>query len=630
MRYIHEFILVVAFILFSLAIIMRPLPINVLSGDVAQAYTYTLLISENPDNIFYNEYPKLFHILSALAGAPFGDIGTGMYIVSIIASLVVVLSIFRIALAITGNKDISLFSAVFSMSIMPLGTGANIGLFWPIPQTLGIMFFCLAALLLVEKRFLLAGVMAGFHYLSHNSWPISFATILAFIVADLCMRGKEGVGRGLFSGILGFLAVFVPVYTAFLYYTKHWFWTQFSRDVDVMVSAVSFPLSIFPPFVFLAGIYGMIKSIVKPSVGTLFLAIVFIMVIIGSQLYLIDIPGLVLGQKITPYKILPFFVLPISIFSSIAVFSLVKQNFQRTSILILIVLVSAAFFHSTVSTFNKTLDKNDTGMLEGLKEIGIRDSTIIYYSAEVYDSERYITVMSGNKEARYENYAYRYLNKTKEVIGNHFFLTKTDNVIGSDYKEVLKNDKYTLYNYTGITTQEDVYSLSDMASVYAGYLNDHGKVRLGNSSFSIMFLENGGDSICIVYDGKFVSGKCNNATIEISGKRENLRQIFTMMYGLRDLGKRAELMLASGELEMKINGRTELYGVKIPFVAGKKFYLTDLGTTLSIGKDYIIMEPGKEGIPVKYRSILGLVKFVNFQTEFSYPNIVFGLPFLFL
>jgi len=629
MRYIHELILTAAFILFSLAIILRPMPTNVLSGDVAQAYTYTLLVSENPDNIFYNEYPKLFHIFSALAGAPFGDIGTGMYVVSIIASLVAVLSIFKIALIITGNKDISLFSAAFSMSIIPLGTGANIGLFWPIPQTLGIMFFCLTALMLVEKRFLLAGAMAGFHYISHSSWLISFAMIIAFFIADLCMKGKENIVKDLFKGVLGFLAIFIPVYMAFAYYTKHWFWMQFSRDIDVMISAVSFPVSIFPPLIFLAGIYGMIKSLKKPSMEIIFLAIVFIMIIIGSQLYLLDIPGLVLGQKLTPYKILSFFILPVSIFAPIAVFSLIKKKIHRIGILILVVLVSATFFHSTVSTFNKTMDKNDIGILEGLKEMGIRDNIIIYYPSDVYGSERYITVMSGNREARYENYAYRYLNKTKDVIGNHFFLTNADNVVGNDYKEVLKNSKYAVYRYVGNTTVGDVYSLSDMTTVFAGYLNDHGKVKLENSTLSIKFLEkDSGNSICIDYNGKFISEKCGNVSVEISGDSKSLREMFTMMYGLRDLGKRMEIMLYSGELEMKINGKTELSGIKIPFLTGKKIHLTDMEATLTVGKDTVVIEPGKGGIPMKLKGMLGLVKFVNFQTEFSYPNIIFGLPFL--
>lgn len=651
-----KFLILLAIVLMLLPLVLYPLPKYVLNGDVTQVYKFTLLMSKNIKNIAYSEYPKFFHLSSLFFSKIFSiPIGASIYIVTAVFSILFPIVVYKLALKITKHKEVSLLAAFLSLTI-GIYTSPNFGITLPIPQTISLTFLTLSVLFFISDKPILAGIFLGLHYLTHPSWPITFVFLLVYSILTFLKRKDIKSFQPLIISTSVAILLVSPIT---FYITKNSIHAQYEHltvheaDSMTMISLFSYPFVIWPPLIILFAFYSSYKLFKKSTMNLKFLIINFLLTIVGTQAYFLEIPKLIFLGLLFSTDRLIFFSLPfIAILCAISLFHVFEQKKKFLIILCLFVLLFSMFFYiKNIQNFNLMLNNNDLDMLNFLEGNSI-DKNIFYNPSKTYQQEWALIHMSGNNPLDFEftkasylgflavekydpiniyNFSYVLERKNDPYI-NEFVNNQKNNL-----NLIYSNKEYNLYEVKNPTSKEHEELLVNYLTVFSGYFNQH--PRFQNSSKSSTILEVGtietNESVCVLVGKKMEIAECTGKyDFKIIGNKAAIKELFTTMWGASDFVYRFLWFYDHGKIFITSSNHTNVDMIVSNNLLPSgtfSFNLQDVNTHINIDtKNHVTrlrieQLRDQRGVNISLRFISKSLKWIQLNSIYSYPNIIFGI-----
>lgn len=616
---------------------LYPLPQNVFNGDVTLHYKLTGLIDDDINFVSYENYPKLYQFLNLylvyLLNFP---IGHAMYLLTIVSVLLLPYVTYKVGLELTKNKDIAILSALFSV-ITIFYNSIFVGSA-PVPQTMGLMLIPAIFYLYLKNHSIYAGLLLGFHMLLHGSWPISILLMLLYTFLDFYKTRKIQRIRDTFIIlIIGFL-ISLPVN---LYIKMNLFHDTIISTVrnslvyiTSMIPLIWFPLIITPiliPFLILYGIWKLYKGKKLKETNYLFILLSFILLIIATQLYFLDIKGTVLGITYIPARIVPFLLLPMSLLSAFAVNSLFKNKYKLVAFLVLLMVLSLPQYVSWYEKTTTSLDDNDISVINFLSE---QDYGEVFYNPINYNSNEYFIIdmsiqdmldrstsfliLSGERNNLLNNVSYILESKGDDLI---YDLVETNN----DRLEVIfSNEKYNIYKIIETDSYSVDKKLVDSAYSFVTFLNAHPK---GNKIFSkntVINFKTDSEQVCIEFDNKISVIPCQDYDIKISGDYLHLKEMLET-FSITEFIYRTNWFYSKDEIQFELVNTIELNTPNIP-IPIDSVTLTDLNILVELNDNKLTVSKSNEvkGIQTNSKFVSRTMKWTLLNSRHTFPNTIFG------
>lgn len=648
--------ILIVLIFISMLLMLAPLifcqlPYCVITGDVAQSYKWTFLISQDIKNIAYDTYPKLFPLLSWVFSSIFNiSIGAGMYIVTILFDILLPIVMYKLALKLTNHKELSLLSAFFSVVIV-IYSSANVGLSTPAPQTITLIMLPLTLYFFITERYILAGIFLGLHVLTHTSWPITFLLIMLYTFLKFYESKKLFVFKPALLSLFTSLLISLPL-TIYIYKNAVYnFWAKFLKyiNIDQMISFLSFPFSILPYFIIVLGAYGCWRIFKeKKDLNCKFIAFSFLLIIGLSQTYFLNPPSLISDFIYSPSRVLTFLFFPLSILSAVSLSSFLRNKKYIITICLICLLVSVYSYWLWHQKLNKNLDNYDIDLVNFFQKNKDFDKTILYNPINQYGNEWLIIYLGGeNVTQSYKGFLL--LGNYTKIVYNpvSYVLVKKDDTYMKNFVDYFKNNltlihnnsKYNLYKFNPIETKTDEEMLKDYIISFSMFFNQHPKVsNLFENPFMIQVnTKDTKETIClIVYKKNITITDCiGRYDLKIEGEKVFLKELFTTMYGLNDFVYRFFWFYDNDKLSLSTTSDTNV-SVNIPNKLHKSLgnfdlNLYDIKTTAKIktteSNIKINLIRTEKGFKISLKFFAKLIKWVVPNSIYSYPNILFGFVY---
>jgi hypothetical protein len=392
-RYAAAAVIPVAFVIAAMVAYVPPY--GIINGDVAQAYKYTLLVGQNPANIFLDTYQKGFHVLSNILTFGFLPYGIGMSLLTALSALLLVFFTYRLAMHFTDDRKVSGIAASL-VTIITAAASANFGLF-QLPQTLGIALFAAAVYCFVKGRPVVAGLVIALHVTVHASFVFSVLAVLLFFLCGMLSRRQKQ------KAVLARNFVITAVISAAAYALYGIFftanaainiWSIYATKValDSMISVLSLPVSIFPPMIIFFGLAGC--WLMWKEKKSAFIPVLLLATIAASQIYFLDISFLPTSIPNAASRSLHFIGLPLAITTAYAA-GRIRSRFLFPAIVV-VLLASGAAYAVETGRWSVVMDKADLAAIGELQSYG-GYGMVAYRPSSLWGKENTIALLGGKR-----------------------------------------------------------------------------------------------------------------------------------------------------------------------------------------------------------------------------------------
>ncbi len=531
--YFLKILIVIAFIFKTLHLFLFSIPKYLIASDISTHYRWIELIIQDISFIGYDAfYPKGFHLMTA-GLTTILSIGTAIAVIAFIFSIVFVFFTYKLAFLFSHDQKIALLTTFFAISISITTKVPGFG--FPLPQSIALSLILAAVYFFAKKKFFLAGLILGFHSITHSSWPLSFILILIYFLFTEKIT-KKNIKQTLYF-FAGFLVLFIPynlinnlfsennlggfmvLSEGFLKYSAEW-----------MISPLAFQELTEPNFFIFAGFFG-IWLIRKELTRTyLFLLFWFFSVIAVTQYYwFIDLNTLLeLGINV-PSRVIAFIIFPLAFFSAVALskVSLNKivpnadkiKTFLSMTFLILLLLFSVPELER-----KPDLTQKDFNAIKKLKELPL-DSVV--FPEDFFKQTNLITL--GMKKAPPLRDRALILSGLNPIETKHI-----------DYILVDEGEKYSVYNIEEnqgniswlnqkVQIKEKNFNKTDSLVNYiaAFMVVKRGSIPFSESAFKIIATDSK-EMVCFPEKTFISTGeKCTEKKyVVIKGKKADLIELF--------------------------------------------------------------------------------------------------------
>ena len=659
----------VTLVLMLYPLLTHPLLTHVVYGDVTGHYAFAYLLSHDITQIKSTTYPGLYALTSAVIHNLTGlSLGASMYLLIVIAAVLLPIMTYKLTLALTKQKDISLLSAFLSVAVTINMT--MVGLSAPVAQTIALTLLPLTLYLFVSGRPAAAGVALGVYIITHFSWPLTFFLLFLYSALVFMENRKYAIFKKLAITIVIAIIVASPYY---LYVFTQALYDMKSPTISTVkpsfkgISVVSFLWLIWPPFIILLALYASWKIYREKkewNTSYKFIIISFLIILLSTQEYFLNIfvQEYLFGGDILkthaifePNRVLVFVLYFVSVLSAYSIYKITSGR-EKPILLICLAIIALAVpeYYQTYDNF--TLTDTELSMIEFFHSTGNYSERVVYdITDKKAQAETYVINMGGKVVVQSEDNLL-FFDQFKTIncpqIG-YILASRNDTAMNAfiekhktSFSEIYSNRDYLIYGLleqpeclnNSVDGYVDAFTYYYDAYIFPAHMSGFAKM----TPFVVMLeSKDTKKDICLSISTRMEKVDCDSSRrdFKISGSDMALKYLFSHPYGVKPFTDNLLWLYDNGFIEISAGSNVDINIIvpnklsKIVKTVNIPVYFYDIGVYAKarVNESEIDLHITTKPVGNYFKLSLGffakIIEWTNLARSYSYPNILIGLPY---